>query len=114
MVFGDAASSPPDEMYETVMKSWAAEISFGGQIAVEVTGIPTSGKVLKLKKLFKGIANVEAVNVNRPSPGVAVFRIRAKMTAEDLATYLTEGDWEARIEVLDWSLSTIKTKWIGK
>ncbi len=115
MAIHNAAAPLIDEMYETVMKSWAAEISFGGHIDVEVTGLTSLTTALRLKKAFLEIPGIGTVNGPQYSQdGMGVYRIRAKMTAEDLVMHLIEGDWPQKIDLVDASLNRIQAKWIGK
>ena len=103
-----------DKMYETVMKNWAAEISFGGRIDLEVSGLPQAVHIIKLKKAIKRIYGVESVNTDKSADGMVYFRIRAKMTGEELAEHLTGAEWEKKLELLDWSLNRVQAKWIGQ
>jgi hypothetical protein len=101
-----------DALYELVMKSWASEITFGGHIDLEVDGVSKVGDVLRLRKEFAAIPGVESVN-GRYSNGRGVFRIRATINGEDLAERLVEGNWEKRIELVDYSLNRVQAKWVG-
>ncbi|MEE9295054.1 MAG: hypothetical protein V3W34_08875 [Phycisphaerae bacterium] len=102
-----------DIMYETVMKNWAAEISFGGRIDLEVSGLPKAVHILRLKKSLKRIPGVESINTDKSEDGMVYFRIRAKMTGEDLAEHLADDKWERKLELLDWSLNRVQAKWVG-
>jgi len=102
-----------DRCYWTAMKSWATQISAGGMLVLEVEGINVANSV-KLKKMLSDLDPDRILNVNRSfSKNIATFRIKAKMTAEDLLERLVEGDWALLIEISDQQGSRIQAKWIG-
>ncbi len=103
-----------ERCYQNVMREWATRISYGGLLTLEIEGMNV-GEALKLKKKIAAINPDKIINVNGPkaTKGVMVFRIKAKMTAEDLAMYLVEDDWAAIIEVVDLKPNRIQAKKVG-
>lgn len=98
-----------EKTYETVMEQWATQISAGGEIRLEISGIK-AGPALKLKKMLAGIDGIEKVNGPDLSKGEANYRIVAKMSAEDLAMILVDGEWAELIEIEDIKLNRIQAK----
>ena len=111
--FANAAPNLIEDMYNMVMKNWAYEISFGGHIDLEVSGLPSAGRSLLLKKELMKIPGVETVNTERGEDGLSFYRIRATMTGEDLSMHLIEGDWAKKLDIIDFSLNRVQAKWIG-
>ncbi|MBU0717010.1 MAG: hypothetical protein KJ749_02075 [Planctomycetes bacterium] len=103
-----------ENCYQNVMRQWATRISSGGQVSLEIKGM-SMAEALRLKKKIEDIDPDRIVSVNGPrvTKGIAVFRIKAKMTATDLAVYLTEGDWAEIIEVTDLKSNRIEAKKVG-
>ena len=112
MAIHNAAAPLIDNIYETVMKSWATQISAGGEIRLEISKLPSASQAFKLKKRVEAIPNVVTVHLDFHD-GFAVYRVKGKMTAEDMMEYLTDEEWEALIEVEDFSLNRIQAKWIS-
>ncbi len=114
MAIFNAAAPLIDNVYNTVMKSWATQISFGSEIRIDVEGFGNAAEAFKLRKRFKAIRGVEAVNGPKYTEGTGVYRIRAIFTAEDMMEYLAQDDWSSVLEVFDVSLNRIQAKWIGR
>ncbi|MCH8251238.1 MAG: hypothetical protein IID36_02165 [Planctomycetes bacterium] len=112
MALGNAGVELVDRVYASVMKRWATRISAGGEITLEVEGIK-AGTAIKLKKKLAALPKVKRVN-QRFSKGIATYRIVAKMTAEQLAEYLVEPEWESLIEIVDITLNRVQAKGVGK
>ncbi len=112
MAIHNAAEPLIDNTYETVMKSWATQISAGGEIRFEISDLPSASQAFKLKKKAEAIPNVVNVHLDYHD-GFAVYRIKGKMTAEDMMEYLTDEEWDALVEVEDFSLNRIQAKWTG-
>jgi len=103
-----------DRLYADVMKFWATQISAGGELTLEVEGISLAD-ALRLKKKIQDIDPDKIKNVNQSlTKGIATFRIKAKMTAEQLAEYLVDGDFAAMIEVIDLKTNRVQAKWVAK
>ncbi len=100
--------------YNSVMRQWATRISSGGELTLEVEGMKMV-EAIKLKKKLRQIHpdKIVAVNGPRATKGIMTFRIKAKMTAEELVEYLVEDDWAAIIEVVDLKLNRIQAKKVG-
>ncbi|MCH7703758.1 MAG: hypothetical protein IIB61_01495 [Planctomycetes bacterium] len=111
MALGNAGEELVDRVYISVMKRWATRISAGGEITLEVEGIK-AGTAIKLKKKLAALPKVKRVN-QRFSKGIATYRIVAKMTAEQLAEYLVEPEWESLIEIVDITLNRVQAKGVG-
>ena len=102
-----------ERCYRSVMKRWATRISAGGEIRLEVEGM-TIAEVIKLKKKLKAIDPDKIKNVNHSlTKGIATFRIKAKMTAEELVEYLVEDEFAALIEIVDLKANRIQAKKVG-
>ncbi len=96
------------------MRQWATRISAGGEIELHIEGMSIA-EALKLKKKIKAVDpdKIKSVNGPRATKGVMVYRIKAKMTAEDFAVYLVEDDWAAIIEIVDLKPNRIQAKKVG-
>jgi hypothetical protein len=101
-----------EKTYETVMINWATQISAGGEIRLEVSGLK-AGPAIKLKKKLAEIPGVEKVHYQM-TKGIANYRIVGEMTAETLTEHLVEGEWESLIEIEDVKLNRIQAKAIGE
>jgi hypothetical protein len=102
-----------DRLYRNAMKFWATQISAGGEITLEVEGISV-GDALKLKKRLQEIDADKIQNVNQSlSKGIATFRIKAKMTGEELAEHLVEEPFGSMIEIVDLKANRLQAKWTG-
>ena len=103
-----------ERCYNAVMRQWSTRISSGGEIELHIEGMSIA-EALKLKKKIKAIDpdKIRSVNGPRATKGVMVFRIKAKMTAVDFATYLVEDDWAAIIEIVDLKSNRIQAKKVG-
>ncbi|MDO8630496.1 MAG: hypothetical protein Q7R41_08380 [Phycisphaerales bacterium] len=102
-----------DRLYQDVMKFWATQISAGGELVLEVEGFNV-GDALKFKKKLEAINADKIRNVNQSvTKGIATFRIKAKMTAEELAEHLVEGEFSGLIEIVDLKTNRIQAKKVG-
>ena len=110
----NAGQEVVERCYRNVMRQWATRISHGGELKLEIEGM-TIAEALKLKTKIKAINPDKIVSVNGPkaTKGIMTFRIKAKMTAEDLATYLVEDDWAQIIEIVDLKSNRIQAKKVG-
>jgi len=103
-----------ETLYRTVMMRWATRISAGGELALEVTDI-SAGNAIKLKKKIKDLNPDKILNVNVDvTKNTANFRIKAKMTAEELVEYLSAGEFEKLLEIGDIKSNRLQGKWIGE
>lgn len=102
-----------DRLYANVMKFWATQISAGGELTLEVEGISV-GDAIRLRRKIQDIDPDKIKNVNQSlSKGIATFRIKAQMTAEELAEYLVDGEFAAMIEIVDLKTNRLQAKWVG-
>jgi hypothetical protein len=102
-----------DRLYQTSMKSWATRISAGGELTIEVQGMSVAD-ALKFKKKLQDINPDKIKNVNQSTTkGLATFRIKAQMTAEELAEYLVGDDFASLIEIVDLKTNRIQAKKVG-
>jgi hypothetical protein len=100
-----------DRLYRNTMKFWATQISAGGELTLVVEGISV-GDALKLKKRIQEIDADKIKNVNQElSKGIATFRIKAKMTGEELAEHLVEEPFGSMIEIIDLKTNRLQAKW---
>ena len=96
------------------MRRWATQISAGGLIRIEVEGMSLAGAI-RLKKKLKKINPDKIKNVSHSlTKGIATFRIRAKMTAEELAEYLVEDDFATLIEIIDLKTNRIQARMVER
>ncbi len=109
----NAGAELVEACYQNVMKRWATRISAGGELVLEVEGMRMID-VIKLRKKLLDLDpdRIRAVN-HSLSKGVATFRIKARMTAEELAEHLVADDWAAIIEVVDLSANRLQAKKVG-
>ena len=99
-----------DECFKSVMKRWATQISAGSEIRLEVEGLSVA-EAIKLKKKLRAIHHDKIKNVNYASTkGIATYRIKAEMTAEELAEYLVEDEFAAIIELVDVKTYRLQAK----
>ena len=104
-----------DRCYRSVMRNWATRITAGGLIVLEIEGMRIAD-ALRLKAKLRAINPDKIVRVDGPkaSKGIVTFRIKAKMTAEDLAVYLVGDEWAAILEIVDLKTNRIQAKAIGE
>lgn len=100
-----------NEIYEQVMEQWCTEISAGGELVLEVEGFSFK-QGNDLKKLIASIEGVEHVNF-KLTKGVATYAINAKMSAQDLAEKLSEGEVAKVIEIVDLKQNRLQAKAVG-
>jgi len=110
----NAAVELVDRVYDHVMRQWSSGISGGGEIELQIEGMRIAD-ALRLKRKIRDIDTYRITRVDGPSAtkGVTTFRIQARMSAEDLASYLVEGDWARIIEVVDLKPNRIQAKKIA-
>lgn len=102
-----------ERLYQDVMRQWATQISAGGELVLEVEGFNVSD-ALKFKKKLEAIDPDKIRNVNQSvTKGIATFRIKAKMTAEELAEHLVEGEFAGLLEIVDLKTNRIQAKKVG-
>lgn len=97
-----------ESLYAQIMERWATDISAGGELSVEVEGLDFKN-ANRLKKLMTEIEGVENVDF-KLTKGLATYRIRAKMGAQDLAEKLSEGEFEKILSIQDLKLNRIQAK----
>ncbi len=103
-----------ERLYQNVMRSWATKISAGGELQLEVTDI-SAGDAIKLKKKLKDINPDKILSVNVDvTKGMATYRIKAKMTGEELVEHLSEGEFESLLSIDDLKTNRIQAKWKGE
>jgi len=102
-----------ERCYQSVMKQWATRISAGGELTLEVEGMSLAD-ALKLKKKIQDISADKIKNVNHSlTKGIVTFRIKAQMTAEELAEYLDRGEFKSLITIVDLKTNRIQAKKVG-
>ncbi len=102
-----------ERCYQSVMKQWATRISAGGELTLEVQGMSLAD-ALKLKKKIQDISADKIKNVNHSlTKGIVTFRIKAQMTAEELAEHLAGGEIASMIEIVDLKTNRIQAKKVG-
>ena len=102
-----------ERCYQSVMKQWATRISAGGELTLEVEGMSLAD-ALKLKKKIQDISADKIKNVNHSlTKGIVTFRIKAQMTAEELAEHLAGGEFAQIIEIVDLKTNRIQARKVG-
>ena len=102
-----------ERCYQSVMQQWSTRISSGGELTLEVDGMNLADAI-KLKKKIQEISPDKIKNVNHAmTKGIATFRIKAQMTAEELAEHLTGDEFAKIIEIVDLKTNRIQAKKIG-
>jgi copper chaperone CopZ len=108
MALDFAGQNIVEELYAQIMEQWATQISAGGELILEVSGV--NFKVANdLKKAIAGIEGVNSVNM-KLTKSVATYSINAKMSAQDLAEKLSAGPTEKMVEIQDLKLNRIQGK----
>lgn len=97
-----------NRIYESVMIQWSTAITAGGDIDLEVPGLPFSNYI-KLKAALEDLTGVKEVNGEFTS-GNGKFRIRADLTTETLAIQLTQPPFAEWLEVRDLKLNKITAR----
>jgi hypothetical protein len=97
-----------EEIYQQVLSQWSTAISAGGELALEVEGIKFAA-ANRLKKAIAEMKGVEKVNFEL-TKDIAKFRINAKMSAQELAEKLSEGEFEKLMDINDVKLNRIQAK----
>ncbi len=97
-----------NELYAQIMEQWATQISAGGELILEVEAI----KFAVANRLKKALAEIEGVNSvgMKFSKEIATYQINARMSAQDLAERLTEGEFEKLLEIEDLKLNRVQAK----
>lgn len=99
------------KLYESVMEQWSTQISFGGDIELEVRPLDFRS-YLKLKQALAGIENVRSVEGDF-TDNCGQFRIKATIAAQTLAELLTGKPFSDWLEVTDLKLNRIRAKSLG-
>jgi hypothetical protein len=104
-----------ERVYQGIMKQWATRISAGGEITLEVEGMSVAAG-LKIKQKIRDLDPDKIVSVDGPkvTKGICTFRIKAKMTAEELAEYLVRDEWTSTMEIVDLKVNRIQAKAVGE
>ncbi len=109
----NAGQEVVDRLYQNAMKQWSTRISAGGELTIEVEGMSVAD-ALKFKKKLQDINPDKIKSVNQSTTkGIATFRVKAQMTAEELAEYLVGDDFAAIIEIVDLKTNRIQAKKVG-
>lgn len=113
MALENAGQELVERCYQSVMKQWATRISAGGELTLEVEGMSLADAI-KLKKKLQEISPDKIKNVNHSmTKGIATFRIKAQMTAEELAEHLVGDNFSTLIEIVDLKTNRIQAKKVG-
>lgn len=99
--------------HQAVLKHWASRVIDGREISLEVKGL-TVPEATVIKKKLKSIDPDLIIKVNYSATiGVVWFRIRARMTAEELVEHLAEGEWPSILDPFELQGNTIRARKIG-
>ncbi len=104
----NASAELIDSIYEQVMEQWATALGAGGEIVLEVDGM-TFGPANRLRKAIAEMEKIQHVNMDLTG-GLARFRINGKLSAQDLAERLSEGEFEKVLEITDLKLNRIQAR----
>lgn len=112
MALANSCQKLVDSLYAQIMERWATDISAGGELILEVQGMSykTANDLKKLVARLKGVENVQF----KLTKGLARYRIKAKMSGEQLAEKLSEGEFEKMIEIQDLKLNRLQAKAAGE
>lgn len=106
MALDFAGQAVVNELYAQVMEQWATQVSGGGELILEIEG--ASFKVANgMRRALAAVKGVHGVNM-KLGKGMATFHIHARMSAQDLAERLSEGEFEKVIEIEDLKLNRIQ------
>lgn len=97
-----------DTIYQQVMEQWATAISAGGELILEIEGIKFAA-ANRLRRALQEMEKISSVNMELTG-GVARYRINTKLSAQDLAERLSEGEFEKVLEITDLKLNRIQAK----
>jgi hypothetical protein len=86
-------------LFESVMEQWSIQISAGGDITLEVSGVDFK-QYLDIRKAIQELERIVSVDGDFTS-GIATYRIKAKMSAETFAELMTRKPFENWMEVSD-------------
>jgi hypothetical protein len=99
-------------LFESVMEQWSTQITFAGDIEIEIENLDFKS-YMKVKKALADLKRVERVDGDF-TKGTAKFRIKAQISAETLAEQLTAKPFEEWIEVVDLKPNRIQAKAVAK
>jgi len=105
---GFAGTNIIEEIYAQVMEQWATAISAGGELILEVQGLKFAA-ANRLKKAIADLDKVEHVGM-KFTKGVATYSINARLSGQELAEQLSEGEFEKLIEIVDLKMNRIQAK----
>lgn len=117
--FPDAPTpgAPPPlstRLYEAVLEHWATQISFAGDLLLEVENLDFKTYV-SLKRALGQIDEQRIRSVEGDfTRGIGKFRIQAQMSAAALAEKLTDKPFSEWIEVLDLKLNRIQARAVAR
>lgn len=103
-----AGQSIVEELHTQVMEQWATQISAGGELILEVSGVNFK-LATDLKKAIAGIEGVNSINLSFDK-NTATYRINARLGAQDLAEKLTKGELDRMIEIQAVKLNQIQAR----
>ena len=107
----NASAELINSIYEQVMEQWATALGAGGEIVLEVEGM-TFAPANRLRKAIAEMEKIQHVNMDLTG-GLARFRINGKLTAQDLAERLSEGEFEKLLEIIDLKPNRIQARTIS-
>jgi hypothetical protein len=98
------------DLYVKVMEKWAEQISGGGNIELEVERIDFRGYAALKKALDQELRkNDDQIKIAGDfTRNTALFRIRGRMTAENLAIRLTDPPFDEWIDIRDVKMNRIQ------
>lgn len=95
-------------VYESVMQQWATIITAGGDIDLEIEGLEFKAYVA-IKKALAEVEGIKSADGDF-TKGIAKFRIKATVSAENLAEKLTDEPFSKWMEVVDLKPTRIQAK----
>lgn len=97
-------------LFNAVMEQWSTQITAGGEILLEVEGVPFKD-YLRLKSTLADAGGERIRSIDGDfTKGIATYRIRATMTAENFAELLVEKPIADFLEVVDLKNNRIQAK----
>lgn len=96
------------ELFAAVMEQWSTQITAGGEIVLEVESLAFKA-YLELKRALEALDRIKSVH-GEFTDGTGTYRIRATVSAEQLAGRLTEKPFSEVLEVRDLKLHRIRCR----
>lgn len=108
MALANSAEPMVNSLYQQIMEKWATDISTGGELTLELQGANFK-EANDLKKAIAAMEKVDDVQM-KLTKGIATYQIKAKLSAEELAVRLSEGEFEELLEIIDLKMNRLQAQ----